>query len=58
MQNTVGGDPVVTDWTIGSNGLVKYGSAAARVDNPSEKLRQEKFWRSLGKKIRKGSRIK
>jgi len=44
--------------TLGTNGVIKYGPAAKREENPLERERREKFWRSLGKKIRKGSSIK
>lgn len=44
--------------TIGTNGRIKYNPAALREESPHERSKQERFWRSLGKKIRKGSYIK
>ena len=42
--------------TIGLNGRLRYGKA--QEETQSERSNRERFWRSLGKKIRKGSFIK
>lgn len=59
MEHTVGGDVVVTGWTVGSNGLIKYDKTSGPgLESPHEKAVRERFWRSMGKKIRKVSFIK
>lgn len=44
--------------TMGTNGRLHYGQAATREEPPHETKRREVFWRSLGKKIRKGAVVK
>lgn len=39
---------------LGTNGVVQYSNS--QEEHQGERSRQEVFWRSLGKKIRKGAR--
>lgn len=40
---------------VGTNGLIQYTKDSG--EHPHDRERQERFWRSLGKKIRKGARV-
>lgn len=42
-------------FTLGTNGSIKYGSPQDESDHERES--RERFWRSLGRKIRKGARL-
>ncbi|GAA0738434.1 hypothetical protein Drose_04550 [Dactylosporangium roseum] len=43
--------------TLVPSGAVYYGYTGPDAESPTERANRERYWRSLGKKIRKNARI-
>lgn len=43
---------------VGSNGLIQYNYSGPLEETYVDRVSQQRFWTSLGRKIRKGARIR